>query len=129
MLAWLVPVLGTSVAIIGVALAWVFYRKGPTGRTVAEFPSSAPYGFGAQWTWAFDDVYAWLVVKPVKAIGLVLYWIVELALISGFTYVFSLLVSLCGGWAALMQCSRLRAGLAMSFVGVAMILVVLLWNN
>ncbi len=128
LLAWLVPVLGTTVALIGLGIAWTLYRKGPTGRTVNEFPSSAPYGFGAQWTWAFDNVYAWL-VKLVKALGLVLYWIVELAVISGFTYVFSLVVSATGGVACLMQRSRLRANLAMSFVGVAMILVVLLWNN
>ena len=129
LLAWLVPVLGTTVAVIGLAIAWTLYRKGPTGRTVAEFPSSAPYGFGAQWTWAFDHVYAWLIVKPIKALGLALYWIVELAVISGFTYVFSLLVSALGGVAAGAQRSRLRASMAMSFVGVAMILVVLLWNN
>ena len=127
--AWLLPVLGTIAALVGLAIALVLYRKGPTGRTVAEFPSSAPYGFGAHWTWAFDTVYAWLVVKPVKALGLALYWIVELALISGFTYVFSLLVSAAGGVAAGAQRSRLRAGMAMSFVGVAVILVVLLWNN
>ena len=68
------------------------------------------------------------VVKPVKAIGLVLYWLVELALVSGGTYLFSLVVSLTGGGLVGIQRSRLRSGLAMSMLGLAVILVVLLWN-
>ena len=127
-LLWLVPVIGSMVAVAGWFIARARYGKGPTGKTVAEYPSSAPYGFGSAWTFAFDRVYDVVIVKPVKAIGLALYWIVELALVSGGTYVFSLVVSLTGGGVVGVQRSRLRSGLAMSFLGLAVILVVLLWN-
>ena len=127
-LLWLVPVIGSAAAIIGWLIARALYGKGPTGKTVAEHPSSAPYGFGSAWTFAFDRVYDAVIVKSVKAIGLALYWIVELALISGGTYVFSLIISLTGGGIVGVQRSRLRSGLAMSFLGLAVILVVLLWN-
>ena len=127
-LLWLVPVIGSAAAIIGWLIARALYGKGPTGKTVAEHPSSAPYGFGSAWTFAFDRVYDVVVVKPVKAIGLALYWIVELALVSGGTYIFSLVVSLTAGGIVGVQRSRLRSGLAMSFLGLAVILVVLLWN-
>ena len=127
-LVWLGPVIGTTAAIVGLLIARALYRKGPTGKTVAEFPSSAPYGFGARWTWAFDTVYEWTVVKPVKLIGLFIYWIVELAMVAGLTSLFSLLVSAGGGVAAGLQRSRLRSGLAMSLLGVVVILAVLLWN-
>ena len=127
-LLWLVPVIGSAAAVIGWFIARARYGKGPTGKTVAEHPSTAPYGFGSAWTFAFDRVYDVVVVKPVKAIGLALYWIVELALVSGGTYIFSLVVSLTGGGVVGVQRSRLRSGLAMSFLGLAVILVVLLWN-
>ncbi len=128
MLLWLVPVIGSSAAVIGWFVARSRYGKGPIGRSVAEEPSSAPYGFGAAWTFAFDRVYDVLVVKPVKALGLALYWLVELALVSGGTYLFSLAVSLTAGGLVGVQRSRLRSGLAMSMLGLAVILVVLLWN-
>ena len=127
-LLWLMPVVGSAAAIIGWLIARALYGKGPTGKTVAEHPSSAPYGFGSAWTFAFDRVYDVVVVKPVKAIGLALYWIVELALVSGGTYIFSLVVSLTAGGIVGVQRSRLRSGLAMSFLGLTVILVVLLWN-
>ena len=127
-LLWLVPAIGSAAAIIGWLIARALYGKGPTGKTVAEHPSSAPYGFGSAWTFAFDRVYEVVIVKPVKAIGLALYWIVELALVSGGTYIFSLVVSLTGGGLVGVQRSRLRSGLAMSFLGLTVILVVLLWN-
>jgi NADH-quinone oxidoreductase subunit L len=127
-LLWLVPLLGTAAAVFGLFVARALYGKGPTGKTVAEFPSSAPYGFGAQWTWAFDSLYAWTVVKPVKLLAFTLYWVVELALVTGFTHLFSLAVSALGGGLVGMQRSRLRSAMAMSFVGVAVILAVILWK-
>ena len=127
-LLWLVPVLGTAAAVFGLLVARALYGKGPTGKTVAEFPSSAPYGFGARWTWAFDSLYAWTVVKPVKLVAFGLYWVVELALVTGFTHLFSLAVSAFGGGLVGMQRSRLRSAMVMSFVGVAVILALLLWK-
>ena len=129
LLMWLVPLLGSAAAVAGLLIARAVWGKGPTGKTVAEFPSSAPYGFGAAWTWAFDHLYGWVVVKPVKVIGFVLYWVVELILVSGLTYLFSALVGYIAGFFAGLQRSRLRSAMAMSFVGIAVILVVLLWNN
>lgn len=128
MLMWLIPVVGSITAIVGLLIARARYGKGPTGKTVAEHPSSAPYGFGSAWTFAFDRVYDVTVVKAVKYSGMILYWLVELALVSGGTYLFSLVVSLTGGGLVGVQRSRLRSGLAMSMLGLAVILVVLLWN-
>ena len=95
---------------------------------MAEQPSRAPYGFGAAWTFAFDTVYDLFVVKPTKAIGLVLYWAVELGIIALFTHVVGFATTLFAGGLVGIQRSRLRSGMAMSFLGVAAILVVLLWN-
>jgi NADH-quinone oxidoreductase subunit L len=125
---WIGPVAGLLAAVVGLAIAWSLYRRGPTGKTVAEQPSSAPYGFGAAWTFAFDTVYDLFVVKPTKAIGLVLYWAVELGIIALFTHVVGFATTLFAGGLVGIQRSRLRSGMAMSFLGVAAILVVLLWN-
>jgi NADH-quinone oxidoreductase subunit L len=127
-LLWLVPVIGSAAATLGWLIARALYGKAATGKTVAEHPSTAPYGFGAGWTFAFDRVYDVIVVSPVKIAGQVLYWGVEMVLVSGGTYIFSVLVSLTGSGIAGAQRSRLRSGLAMSFLGLAVILVVLLWN-
>ena len=125
---WIGPVAGLLAAIVGFAVAWSLYRRGPTGKTVAEQPSSAPYGFGAAWTFAFDTVYDLFIVKPTKAIGLVLYWAVELGIIALFTHMVGFATTLFAGGLVGIQRSRLRSGMAMSFLGVAAILVVLLWN-
>ncbi len=117
---------GIGAALLGLLIAWANYRKGPRGRTVAEHPGSEPYGFGAAWTWAFDRVYDWVFVKPVKIIGLLLYWIVELAIVGGLTYAVAGIANFLGDGYASVQRSRLRSSLALSAVGLVVIVVFLL---
>jgi hypothetical protein len=91
-------------------------------------PSSAPYGFGAAWTWAFDKIYHLIVVVPTKALAVIAMY-ADAIIIGLATNLVALSVDLIGGVAAGLQRSRLRSGLAMSLLGVAAILIVLLWNR
>ena len=119
-----VPFGASVLAVIGALVAWKVWGKGPTGLSVAEQPSSAPYGFGAAWTWAFDRLYDVTVVKPVKFLGFVLYWVVEMLIISGLTFGIGLIISaFLGSGTAALQRSRLRSNLGLSLLGAAAILI------
>jgi NADH-quinone oxidoreductase subunit L len=114
-------------------IAWVFiarplYRNGPTGRTVAEHPSSAPYGFGAAWTFAFDRVYHVAVVLPVKFVSFIGAFIVETLVFQGLTELTRVVaVNVIGGGFVLSQRSRLRTHLALSLLGLVAVVAVLAW--
>jgi NADH-quinone oxidoreductase subunit L len=106
----------------GVAVAFGLWRKGPTGQTVEENPSTDPVGFGASWTWAFDRVYEWLVVLPVRILCSLIYGVVEWALIPGITWLIVEGSFFLGDGYASAQKSRLRINLMLSLACVALVL-------
>jgi NADH-quinone oxidoreductase subunit L len=120
---------GTAAALIGwLAIARPLYRKGPTGRTVAEQPSSAPYGFGAAWTFAFDRLYEVTVVMPVKVVSFIGAFIVESFIVTGLTELVRVVtVNVVAGGFVLSQRSRLRTHLALSVLGLVAVVAVLAW--
>jgi NADH-quinone oxidoreductase subunit L len=116
--AWMVAVAGSAAALVGAVIAWGIWGKGPRGEMEGDLS-----GFGARWTWAFDRVYHVLVVLPVRWTSLLLYWVVEQALIGGTTYLVAEFTTFLGDGYASVQRSRLRTSLALSVVG----LVAILW--
>ncbi len=126
LVAWGGMGLAFVLAVIGLSIAFKVWGKGPTGASVEVQPSSAPTGFGAAWTWAFDRVYGWTIIPLVKIVGTVLYYVVEVALIGLITWAIAQSAVLFGGGIIGLQRSRLRSGLAIALTGVAVILVVLL---
>ncbi len=119
---WLVTFMATVGCIAGLLIAVVVWRKGPTGKSAEAHPSSDPTGFGASWTWAFDRIYHVLVVLPTRWASLILYWLVEQALIGGITYAIAELTAYLGDGYATIQRSRLRTSLVLSVAGAAAIL-------
>ncbi len=126
LVAWGGMGLAFVLAVIGAVTAWRIWGKGPTGATVEQQPSSAPTGFGAAWTWAFDRVYAVTIIPVVKITGVVLYWAVEVAFIGLATWIIGQSAVFLGGGLIGLQRSRLRSGLSIALTGVAVILVLLL---
>lgn len=124
--AWGGMGLAFVLAVVGAVVAWSIWGKGPRGATVVEQPSSAPTGFGAAWTWAFDRLYGWTIIPLVKIIGVVLYWVVEVAMIGLATWMLAQAAVFFGGGIIGLQRSRLRSGLAIALTGVAVVLVLLL---
>jgi len=120
---------GTAAALIGwLAIARPLYGKGPTGKTVAEHPSSAPYGFGAAWTFAFDRLYNVTVVMPVKVVSFIGAFIVEAFIVAGLTEMVRVVtVNVVAGGFVLSQRSRLRTHLALSVFGLVTVVAVLAW--
>ena len=108
----------------GIIAAYKLYHKGPTGPTVAEQPSSDPTGFGASWTWAFDRVYDWLVVMPVRILSHLIYALVEWALIPGITWLLVESSFFLGDGYASAQRSRLRSSLFWSVLGLAAVIYI-----
>jgi NADH-quinone oxidoreductase subunit L len=120
--ALLISAAAIAVAVIGLLIAVARWRRGPTGPSVATQPSSDPTGFGASWTWAFDRVYHVLIVLPTRWIGLILYWLVEQALVGGITYLIAEFTAFLGDGYASTQRSRLRTSLVASVAGAAIVL-------
>jgi NADH-quinone oxidoreductase subunit L len=120
---WTLTLAALVIAAIGIAIAVARWRRGPRGPSVEAQPSSDPTGFGASWTWAFDRFYHAFVVLPTRWIGLILYWLVEQALIGGVTYLIAEFTAFLGDGYASVQRSRLRTSLALSVAGA----VALLW--
>ena len=120
---------GTLAALIGwLAIARPLFKKGPTGKTVAEQPSSAPYGFGAAWTFAFDRFYNVTVVMPVKVVSFIGAFIVEAFIVAGLTELVRIVtVNVVAGGFVLSQRSRLRTHLALSVFGLVTVVAVLAW--
>ncbi|MBA2481943.1 MAG: NADH-quinone oxidoreductase subunit L [Planctomycetes bacterium] len=119
---WLIAAAGTSAAVIGLIIAVLRWRRGPTGASAEAHPSSDPTGFGAAWTWSFDRVYHALIVLPTRWISLLLYWIVEQALVGGITYLVAEVATFLGDGYATLQRGRMRASLALSIAGVGALL-------
>jgi NADH-quinone oxidoreductase subunit L len=121
-LPWLIAAAGTAAAVIGLIIAVMIWRRGPTGATAEAHPSPDPTGFGAAWTWSFDRVYHVLIVLPTRWISLLLYWLVEQALVGGLTYLVAEVATFLGDGYATVQRGRLRASLALSIAGVGALL-------
>ncbi|MCK6487770.1 MAG: NADH-quinone oxidoreductase subunit L [Planctomycetes bacterium] len=126
--AVVVALLGTGLAAAGWVVAWLLWRKGPTGPSVEQRPTSVPGGFGGAWTFAFDRVYDLCVVKPVKGAALALYFLVELLLVAGLTEAVRMVATgVCGAGFALSQRSRLRTHLALGVLGLVAVVAVIAW--
>ncbi|MBA3708401.1 MAG: NADH-quinone oxidoreductase subunit L [Planctomycetes bacterium] len=119
---WLIAGAGTASAVVGLIIAIAVWRRGVTGVSVQSQPSSDPVGFGAAWTWSFDRVYHVAVVLPTRAISLLLYWIVEQALVGGLTYLVAEITTFLGDGYASAQRARLRSSLVLSVAGAAALL-------
>ncbi|MBA3684270.1 MAG: NADH-quinone oxidoreductase subunit L [Planctomycetes bacterium] len=122
-LVWMVMIFGTIAAVIGWLIAMLLFRRGPRG-------SSEPgplTGFAAAWTDGFDRVYDLAVIRPTRGLSWILARIIDQALIGSITRTVADIAVFLGEGYSTLQRSRLRSSLAMSVVGVVVIIAVLLW--
>ncbi|MCS6969858.1 MAG: NADH-quinone oxidoreductase subunit L [Planctomycetota bacterium] len=125
-LPWAIAGVGTLVAALGALIGYAVWRQGP-----AQVPSAgsetAPSGWGGHWTFAWDRLAEWLIVKPVFALGYALYWVIELAIlgISGWLAM-QAARALGAGYLAVVQRARLRANLLCAVLGGAAFLAVVI---
>jgi NADH-quinone oxidoreductase subunit L len=127
-LAWIMAGVGTLAAVVGGAIGWTMWKGGYRDAKPEHGTSTAPTGFGGSWTYGFDRLYDWTIVLPVKAIGLLGYWIVELFAIAGLTQLVAMGVNYVAEGYAAIQRSRLRSQLALSMAGLVVILVVIAYH-
>jgi len=83
-------------------------------------------GFGGGWTFGFDRVADWAVVKPVIVAAYGVYWVVELAILGIAGWLAAAGSRALGdGYALILQRSRLRTALALAMLGLAAAIAVL----
>ncbi len=126
-LAWTVAGVGTLVAAFGCTLGYLIWRKGPK-QVPAHGTSTAPEGFGGRWTFGFDTLADWLVVKPITVVAYAIYWVVELAVLGIAGWLTGAASRALGdGYALALQRSRLRTSLALAMLGLAAAVAALIY--
>jgi NADH-quinone oxidoreductase subunit L len=113
-------VIGTCAAFLGLLVARMYWRKGPTGALTGDLT-----GFAARWTWGFDRFYDAVVVAPVKILAFIIAWIVE-AIVGGVAGLVAPLARFMSEGYTSIQRPRLRSSLALSVAGAAVLVAVLL---
>ncbi len=126
-LGWIVAGVSTLIAALGIFLGWWLWRSGP--KVVPEHgASTAPTGFGGGWTFGFDKVADWAVVKPILVVAYGIYWVVELAILGVAGWLCAAGSRALGdGYALALQRSRLRTSLALAMLGLAAAIAVLIY--
>ncbi|QQS05163.1 MAG: NADH-quinone oxidoreductase subunit L [Fibrobacterota bacterium] len=117
---WLLAAFGVTAAVVGIAIAFGLFRNGAFRENGRE-----PMGTGPRW-WmlAFDGLHTVVGIWPVSLVSWVLdNWIQPL--LMGVLRVFGWLVELTGSVARLFQRSRLRTHMALSILGLALLLLFL----
>jgi hypothetical protein len=125
----LMPLVGIGLAVFGWLLARMFWKRGPLtgGEPSPELP-----GFSRLWTFLFDRLYAVLILKPLQGLALGLAWflssIVDQAILGGALSRLSTMAYFLSDGYVSCQRSRLRSSLAISMIGILVLLTVLLWD-
>lgn len=116
---WVFALLGTIAAVVGMAIAWKLYAN---RRIPAPKGSSAPEGFGAIWTFCFDKIHSIFI-----CVFQVLAWIAE-NVVNRFLMMLQWLVGglgeLLGDFVSGLQVAKVRLRMALSLVGVVVLVLV-----
>ncbi len=105
---------------IGIAIAWLFYRRGPRDLEVKPLQ-----GFAHTWTHGIDAVYGAVIVAPVRGIAWILARVVDQVVIGGVVRSVGSIAGFLGEGYAAIQRGRLRVSVLLSLAG-AMILIMYL---
>jgi NADH-quinone oxidoreductase subunit L len=121
----LMPIVGIGLAVFGWLLARMFWKRGPLtgGEPSPELP-----GFSRMWTFLFDRIYVVLVLKPLQGIAWFLSSIVDRAILGGALSRLSTMAYFLSDGYVSCQRSRLRSSLAISMIGILVLITVLLWD-
>ncbi len=119
------------IAVIGIALAWMFYGRGPSpslGRLV-EGPLAGAYEASKHKLW-FDEIYDAILVRPFRVVARGLYevvdrFVIDTVAVNGVAFVVGLFGRL-SRWVQNGQVQRYLAGLV---VGAALVFLVTSWHR
>ncbi len=117
--ALLFAAIGTLAALIGATGAWKIWSN----AKIEAVGTSAPKGFGAHWTYAFDYLHA-VAIWPTKAASWISDKIVQTVLFAGSIALVQFLAELVGDCVRAIQRPRLRVNLALSLIGLLVVVVV-----
>ncbi len=79
---WVLMGVATAVSLAGIGLAWVLYGRGPS-PAVAKVPERAPRLYRVVYNkYYVDEIYDFLIVRPLRAIAYVLWKVVDALLID-----------------------------------------------
>jgi len=116
--------LGTLAALLGMGIAWAKYGK---ARIPEAKGSSAPQGKMATWTFLFDIIHGWFITATN-----IVAWIVDVVvdkILQAFQWTVGAIAEILGEGVASFQVRKVRLQIALSILGVAALVIVVLMNG